>query len=93
MQITITVIGLGPHDAQFHSLDCDNTHNFHEKCVNFASIISRLAARSEFRRQMVKFAHKITQKCAIFHIQIYSDIISQLRLRCWIGSMFLLDLS
>ena len=31
----------------------------------------------ELRIQTTKISHKITQKCAIFHIKIFSDIITE----------------
>ena len=39
---TTAVIGLGPRDARFHTLNWKNAHSFQDKCANFASIISRM---------------------------------------------------
>ena len=33
-----------------------------------------MVIRKEFSIQMLKISHKIAQKCAIFHIKIFSDI-------------------
>ena len=40
--LTKSVIGLGPRDARFHTLNWKNAHNIEAKCANFASIISIL---------------------------------------------------
>ena len=37
-----SVIGLGPRDARFHTLNWKNAHYSQDKCTNFASIISRM---------------------------------------------------
>ena len=36
---TFTVIGLGPRDVRFHTLNWKHAHYFQDKCANFASII------------------------------------------------------
>ena len=36
------MIGLGPRDARFHTLNWKKVHYFQEICANFASIISRM---------------------------------------------------
>ena len=41
-KVMSTVIGLGPRDARFHTLNLKNAHFSQDKCANFASIISRM---------------------------------------------------
>ena len=71
-----SVIGLGLRDARFHTLHWKNAHYFQEKCANSASIISRMVNKKEFCIIMAKIALIITQKCAFFHINNLSDIIT-----------------
>ena len=74
-----SVIGLGPRDARFHTINWKNAHYFQNKCANFASFISRMVNKYKFRIKTAKIAHIIMQKCAFFHIKIFSDIITECR--------------
>ena len=40
LNVIAAVIGLGPRDARFHTLNWKNAHNLKGKCANIASIIS-----------------------------------------------------
>ena len=61
-------------DALFCTLNYKIAHNFTGQCVIFAFKIVYLVNRSKFRTELVKIAHKKAQKCAILHIEIFSDI-------------------
>ena len=71
------VTGLGLRDVQFHTYNWENAHHLQAKCANFASVISNLVNKQESRIQTTKIVHIITQKCAFFHIIIFSEIITE----------------
>ena len=57
-------------------------HNFDRECANFASIVLYLVNTSKSHTKLVKIAHEKVQKCVIFHITKFSDIIPAIVLDC-----------
>ena len=54
---TYTVIGLGPRDARFCTINRKNAHNLGGKCAIFASALLGLIRIILLRIRMVKIAH------------------------------------